>query len=98
MKTSYTYHAATRMWKGYETCLAAYGRKVCEVFMDRGGEDNTVDFFFDWPINDPFPYPWWFGMDAFHSAHRAALLAKDPTYYSQFGWTEKPKIEYWWPA
>ena len=28
----------------------------------------------------------------------AALLAKDPAHYGQFGWTEEPKIEYWWPT
>jgi hypothetical protein len=30
--------------------------------------------------------------------HRAALLAKDPAWYGQYGWKEEPKIEYWWPT
>ncbi len=32
------------------------------------------------------------------SNHRAALLYKDPEYYSQFGWTEEPALEYHWPV
>lgn len=49
--------------------------------------------------------PKWFGREDFHSAHRAILLAKDPTYYVQFGWKEKPAVKnlrgqypYVWPV
>lgn len=49
--------------------------------------------------------PKWFGRDDFHSAHRAILLAKDPTYYVKFGWKEKPAVKnlrdqypYVWPV
>lgn len=34
--------------------------------------------------------------EAFLSSHRAALLAKFPEWYEQFGWIEKPKIDYVW--
>ncbi len=30
-------------------------------------------------------------------SHRAALLAKNPEWYSLFKWKEKAKIEYYWP-
>jgi hypothetical protein len=30
-------------------------------------------------------------------SHRAALLYKLPEHYSQFGWTEDPKVAYLWP-
>lgn len=43
-------------------------------------------------------YPKWFGNEKFHSSHRAALLAKNYKHYSQFGWTEKPEINYYWPV
>ena len=45
-----------------------------------------------------FDMPSWFGNDRFHSAHRAALLDKDYEFYSQYGWGESPKRDYWWPV
>jgi hypothetical protein len=42
--------------------------------------------------------PPWLGIEEFHSSHRAALLAKDYDWYSQWGWVEKPVIDYWWPT
>lgn len=49
--------------------------------------------------------PSWLGREDFHSAHRAILLAKDPTYYVKFGWKEKPAVKnlrdqypYVWPV
>ncbi len=97
--TSWSYHPAVRMWRGYETALAAYGKVVCDVWVDRGNEDNVCNFFYQWDIVDgEITLPWWFGMDAFHSTHRAALLDKMPKHYSRFGWTEKPELKYWWPV
>jgi hypothetical protein len=43
-------------------------------------------------------HPPWLGMPEFHASHRAALLAKKPAYYAQFGWTEEPSLEYFWPV
>jgi len=37
------------------------------------------------------------GEEKLHSSHRAALLLKDQEWYGQFGWTEEPGMEYWWP-
>lgn len=97
----YRYHPATKMWVGFELALAEYGKTVCEVWIDRGNEDQTVNFFTT-ILNSHRPYtikfPWWFGYDAFHSAHRAALLHKNERYYSQFGWSETPALDYWWPV
>jgi hypothetical protein len=38
-----------------------------------------------------FPLPPIIGYEPFHAGHRAALLAKDPAWYSKFGWTEIPE-------
>lgn len=43
-------------------------------------------------------FPWWLGHEQLHSSHRAALLFKNPDYYSQFGWDEEPLINYYWPC
>jgi hypothetical protein len=32
------------------------------------------------------------------ASHRAALLFKDPDHYGQFGWPERPAINYVWPT
>jgi len=49
--------------------------------------------------------PDWFGGEAFHSAHRSILLAKDFGHYKQFGWKESPAVKnekgqfpYVWPS
>ena len=50
-------------------------------------------------------YPAWWGDNSIHSRHRAILLHKNPTWYSQFNWTETPlppdpltnKYPYIWP-
>lgn len=47
---------------------------------------------------DSFKMPVWFGNEAFHSSHRAALLYKNEDYYRQFNWEELPKYEYIWPV
>lgn len=41
--------------------------------------------------------PWWWGDEKFHSSHRSNLLRKDPKHYRQFGWTDDPTKDYYWP-
>lgn len=94
-------HPCTKMWKGYENALAAYGAAVCSEWIKRGYRDSLSSFFawkaavFDADrVNQPLPP--WFGRESFHAAHRSALLRKDPIYYRQFGWTEPPDLPYEW--
>lgn len=86
-------HPATKMWRGYEGLLAKYLNAMILEWKHRGYNNtmNLVDM-------DCYDTPPWLGDDRLHSSHRAALLAKMPLHYSQFGWTEKPSIEYYWPA
>jgi len=42
--------------------------------------------------------PPWYSCEHIFSSHRAALLAKNPKWYTQFNWTEEPKIRYFWPV
>ena len=51
----------------------------------------------DYQNSGSFTIPPWL-TDEFCSYHRATLLFKNPEYYSQFGWTEEPKYEYFWPT
>lgn len=93
-------HPAVKMWRGNPSCLSVYGITVCKEWRGRGFKDTVLISLYnihpDGPPGSVFPS--WLGNPAFHAAHRAALLAKDPEHYGQFRWTEEPKIEYIWPV
>ena len=90
-------HPAVRMWEGYETALAMYGFAVCQEWRSRGYKDTLLPWFEPFTVSGPVVLPGWFGWSPFHAAHRSALLAKNPKHYSQFGWTDLPRIAYVWP-
>ena len=101
-------HPAVKMWKGHEYSLCRYGIVMRREWMDRNYNDTCLPKFLRWEnilahnnaygiykINGDPP---WLGDKAFHSSHKASLLSKNFEWYSQFGWSEKPKIEYVWPV
>lgn len=89
-------HPAVNMWRGFEHVLEQYQRAVIVTWTDRGFK-NSIQ-----PVAQVHmsitQCPPWLGDERFHSSHRAALLAKDPEWYGQFGWKEEPGINYWWPT
>jgi len=89
-------HPAVQMWVGYEEALAYYGETLCLVWKDRGFVDNLRNYF-SFNTRVQWKLPPWMSVTPIHSSHRAALLFKDPKWYGQFGWSEKPKIDYFWP-
>jgi hypothetical protein len=92
-------HPAVKMWAGHEYTLAIYGDVMCSEWIARGYNDSLRPFFVEASCSLPATGPpWWLGRKEFHSAHRAALLAKDFEYYKHHGWDEKPVINYWWPT
>lgn len=94
-------HPATRMWSLYTNYLVEYGNSICSEWVHRGYKDtcwNKIVKYYLESHRRPYPYPSWLGDERFHSSHRAALLMKNPEWYSQFGWKEKPEIKYWWPG
>lgn len=86
-------HPAARMWERNITALMRYHDICIKEWVDRGYQ-NTM------PLYGVTAYtlPDWFGDDKFHSRHRAALLAKDLTFYRRYDWREKPEINYLWPV
>jgi hypothetical protein len=85
-------HPATKMWAGYERGLAWYGNIIILEWIERGYKNNME------PFPNPAPeFPSWWGDERVHSSHRAALLFKAPEHYNQFGWDEKPELNYFWP-
>jgi len=85
------FHPAVKMWIGFEQFLTQYMNSCIFEWIKRGYK-NTMQIL---PVYNSV-VPSWFG-GRIHSTHRAALLYKDYEWYSQFGWTEEPKIEYFWP-
>jgi hypothetical protein len=90
-------HPAVKQWRGYEQALVAYARAICKEWRRRGYKDVQLDYFMSLPC-EWVKLPPWYGNETFHSSHRQVLLSKDLGWYSQFGWKEAPKYEYWWPT
>lgn len=89
-------HPAVKMWRGYEQALVNYGLTICEEWISRGYKDTCYDKISKYYKQGRIMYPRWLGGKV-HSTHRAALLFKDYTHYSRFGWTEVPEYNYYWP-
>lgn len=83
-------HPAAKIWANHKGALAEYCLYGLDELSRRGRDyPHWYDFF--WEIFDTSPDttpPAIIGHAPFHSGHRAALLAKDPEWYGQFGWTE----------
>jgi hypothetical protein len=86
-------HPAALMWMGYPGALMEYYDAIVREWKRRKMTHNGVVFGVKGSGR-----PWWLGDDRFHASHRAALLHKKPEWYRQFGWSEKPVIDYYWPV
>lgn len=85
-------HPAVKMWRGYEECLKLYYNINLEVWQNKGYKNIKL-----MPVEvGTVIYPSWFGGEI-HSSHRQVLLHKS-NWYFQFGWTELPKYDYFWPV
>jgi len=81
------------MWRNHEYMLRLYTQTCIDEWLRRGYK-NTIAL----PMPaDVGTVPPWLGNKQFHSSHRSNLLRKDPTFYSQFGWSDSPDAPYWWP-
>lgn len=89
-------HPAVLMWHNYELALGCYMNACIVEWVERGYKNSMKLYGFG--STSCGRMPWWLGNRAFHASHRAALLAKDPSFYSQYGWKEQPKIQYYWPT
>lgn len=92
-------HPATRMWDGHVPLLAFYGTTICKEWIKRGFNDTCLEKILAFTSPDLIlTTPDWLGSEPFHASHRSNLLRKDPTHYSQFGWTEPDNLSYVWPV
>ena len=86
-------HPAAKLWAGHKHALALYCLYGLEELTARGRHyQKWYDFFgHHYNFEPDTGLPSIVGTERFHAGHRAALLAKNPTWYSQFGWTEQPE-------
>ena len=86
-------HPVVKMWTGFEDALKLYSNAMVEEWVRRGYRNSLEIYDL---TGCGIAYPWWLGIEEFHAAHRAALLAKNYGHYSKYGWVEEPGIRYVW--
>lgn len=86
-------HPAAKLWAGHRRALADYCLLGLEELTRRGRHyERWYQFFGEIYLHTPDTgLPPIIGNERFHAGHRAALLAKNPSWYSQFGWAETPE-------
>lgn len=103
-------HPAVRMWQQHPEALAAYGIAVCAEWVARGHADTcaaTISADLR-AAGLPPPrsqdklarlgkLPDWLGDERLHRSHRAALVRKDPQYYTPRFPDVDPALPYFWP-
>jgi hypothetical protein len=102
-KTPWYNHPAARMWKGFETALAAYGIECCKEWTRRGFEDTCEEKIWSMPHTikksmSEWKMPDWLGKENFHLSHRSNLLRKNETYYRPIFPNDPNNLPYVWPV
>lgn len=86
---------AVRMWEGHRHALMAYSDAICDEWFDRGFDNYGIGWF--GLSESDIEYPTWWG-GPIHASHRAVLLHKRYAYYRHLGWSESPRLDYYWPV
>lgn len=92
-------HPAAKIWANHKRALADYCLAGLEELSRRGRHyEHWFQYFGEIYISSPDTgLPPIIGYEPFHAAHRSQLLLKNPSWYSQFGWTEEPgALPYIW--
>ncbi len=101
-------HPATRMWRGYEPALVAYGLAVIDVWTRKGRADTVREKILPHLHGEPVRtqselaahgmLPPWLGREDLHRAYRSALVRKMPEHYSPLFPDVEEDLPYVWPA
>jgi hypothetical protein len=101
-------HPVTRMWRGYEPALVAYGLAIAHEWTARGGADTVADKLRTHLHGEPERtqeelaglgmLPPWLGRDDLHLAYRSSLVRKDPDHYRPLFPEVVDDLEYVWPV
>ena len=97
-------HPAVRMWQGHEIAFSRYMQDIHYTCSKRGIKSapetilrvvKTMVRLAEHNPEDDGSDPDWIG-GFVHENHRAKLLFKDPEYYQQHNWKEKPDGRSWY--
>lgn len=101
-------HPVTRMWRGYEPALVAYGLAIVREWTAQGGADTVGDKLRAHLHGQPDRsqkelaeldmLPPWLGRRDLHRSHRSALVRKDPDFYRPLFPDVADDLPYVWPA
>ncbi len=101
-------HPATRMWRGYEPALVAYGLAVIDVWTATGRADTVRGKIIPHLHGEPARtqgelaalgmLPPWLGRDDVHRAYRSALVRKMPALYRPLFPGVEEDLPYVWPV
>jgi len=86
-------HPCVHMWRNYVPALKLYHNMSILEWIERGYNNNMHLFNLE---EKQITYPHWLGFPQYHASHRANLLRKHYSHYSQFGWEEQPSDIYVW--
>lgn len=81
LSRGWTNHPATRMWRGHEAGLCAYGIAVCAEWVGRGYKDTCAEKMRLIVTPDATDLPWWWGDQSIMESHRSNLVRKAPHLY-----------------
>ena len=101
-------HPVTRMWRGYEPALVAYGLAIVREWTRTGHADTVHGKLLAHMHGEPertqrqladgSMLPPWLGREDLHRAHRSALVRKMPEYYRPLFPDAPDDLDYVWPV
>jgi len=101
-------HPVTRMWRGYEPALVAYGLAIVREWTAQGKADTVGEKLLPHlhgepertqnELEDLGMLPAWLGREDIHLAYRSALVRKDPDLYRPLFPDVVADLEYVWPV
>jgi len=91
-------HPASRMWRGHEAGLSAYGQAICEAWIALGYKDTTLEKIVALVKPDPTDLPEWWGREDIILSHRSNLVRKFPEHYRPLWGNIPDDLPYIWVA
>jgi hypothetical protein len=101
-------HPATRMWRGFEPALVAYGVTMTREWIRRGHRDTVEGKLLSHLHGQPYRdqrtlralrmLPSWLGRRDLQRSHRSALVRKDPEHYVPVFGDVPTDLPYVWPV
>ncbi|HJX08803.1 MAG TPA: MSMEG_6728 family protein [Actinomycetota bacterium] len=101
-------HPVTRMWRGHEPALVAYGLAIVREWTAQGRADTVREKLLPHLHGEPDRtqeelarlgmLPPWLGREDLHHAYRSALVRKDPDFYRPLFPDATADLEYVWPV